>query len=87
MEKTKQDHLAELESKQKDIEFLENQLKTHKNTLKESNADSKAQLKKVLKRYQAETIANSNKIKGHLISKGLFGVIVSTKKPTKLKTN
>ena len=62
-EKTKQDHLRELESKNKDIEFLENQLKTHKNTLKESNADSKAQLKRVLKRYQAETIENSNKIK------------------------
>ena len=63
LEKTKQDHLTEIVSKNKDIEFLENQLKTHKNTLKESNADSKAQLKRVLKRYQAETIANSNKIK------------------------
>ena len=63
LEKTKQDHLRELESKNKDIKFLENQLKTHKNSLKESNADSKAQLKRVLKRYQAETIANSNKIK------------------------
>ena len=63
LEKTKQDHVRELESKNKDIKFLENQLKTHKNTLKESNADSKAQLKRVLKRYQAETIANSNKIK------------------------
>ena len=84
LEKTKQDHLRELESKQKDIKFLENQLKTHKNTLKESNADSKAQLKRVLKRYQAETIANSNKIKGQLISECLFDFLNFPKNQRKI---